>query len=335
MTTDHHQPTLEEVARLAGVGRGTASRVVNGSEHVSARTREAVERAVRELGYVPNQAARALKTRRTDTVALVIAEDEQRVFAEPFFAGLVRGISRAVDETSRRLVLSMVPDEAHLARLGQFLTPQHVDGVMVVSLHDGLSLPDHPDLPVVYVGRPSIAGASFVDVDNRGGARRAVEHLIGRGRTRIGCITGPQDMASGRDRLAGYSDALAAAGLPDDTDLVEAGDFSDASGVRGAAALLARRPDLDAVFAANDLMALGALRELQRQGRQVPADVALVGFDGSAAAEAADPVLTTMRQPLSALGSALVDVLARRIDDPGRAPESVVLTADLQEGESA
>ncbi|WP_313407869.1 LacI family DNA-binding transcriptional regulator [Aeromicrobium sp.] len=333
--TDSHQPTLEEVARLAGVGRGTASRVVNGSDHVSPHTRVAVERAVRELGYVPNQAARALKTRRTDTVALVIAEDEERVFAEPFFAGLVRGISRAVEETSRRLVLSMVPDEAQLSRLGQFLTPQHVDGVMVVSLHDGLSLPGNSDLPIAYVGRPQDPDACFVDVDNRGGARLAVEHLVARGRTRIACITGPQDMASGRDRLAGYRDAIEAAGLPFEQDLVEPGDFSDAAGASGAAALVDRRADLDAIFAANDVMALGALRELSGRGIGVPEDVALVGFDGSAAAAASSPVLTTVNQPLGDLGRSLVEVLARRIEDPGTESRSIVLPVELLTGASS
>lgn len=333
--TQVRQPTLEEVARLAGVGRGTASRVVNGSDQVSAHTREAVERAVRQLGYVPNQAARALKTRRTDTVALVIAEDEERVFAEPFFAGLVRGISRAVDESSRRMVLTMVPDEEQRARLGQFLTPQHVDGVMVVSLHDGLSLPDHPELPIAYVGRPQDPRACFVDVDNRGGARQAVEHLLDRGRRRIACITGPQDMASGRDRLDGYRDAIEAAGLRVEPDLVAVGDFSDASGAAGALSLLARRPDLDAIFAANDSMALGALRELSRRGVDVPGDVALVGFDGSAAAAASAPVLTTVRQPLAELGRALVDVLVASIEDEKNEPRSVILPAALIEGESA
>lgn len=333
--TDIRQPTLEEVARLAGVGRGTASRVVNGSDHVSPHTREAVERAVRELGYVPNQAARALKTRRTDTVALVIAEDEERVFAEPFFAGLVRGISRAVEETSRRLVLSMVPDEGQLSRLGQFLTPQHVDGVMVVSLHDGLSLPGTSDLPIAYVGRPQDPDACFVDVDNRGGARLAVEHLVTRGRTRIACIAGPQDMASGRDRLDGYRDAIEAAGLPFEQDLVVPGDFSDAAGAAGAAALLDRRPDLDAIFAANDVMALGALRELTARDVDVPGDVALVGFDGSAAAAASSPVLTTVHQPLGDLGRSLVELLARRIEDPGTESRSTILPVELRTGESS
>lgn len=331
----HHQPTLEEVARLAGVGRGTASRVMNGSEHVSAHTRAAVEAAVEQLGYVPNQAARALKTRRTDTIALVIAEDEERVFAEPFFAGVVRGISRAVDAASRRMVLSMVPDENQLTRLGQFLTPQHVDGVLVVSLHDGLSLTDHPDLPVVYVGRPDEPDASFVDVDNRGGGRQAVERLLTRGRRRIACITGPQDMASGRDRLAGYRDALAAAGVAFDPELIEAGDFSDLSAVTAVAGLLDRDAEFDAIFAANDVMALGALREITRRGFRVPEDIAIVGFDGSAAAAASTPKLTTVLQPLPDLGAALVEVLLRRIDDPTAAPESVILPVELVEGESA
>lgn len=332
--SQHHQPTLEEVARLAGVGRGTASRVVNGSDHVSARTREAVERAVRELGYVPNQAARSLKTRRTDTVALVIAEDEQRVFGEPFFAGLVRGISRAVEASSRRLVLSLVPTGEQLARLGQFLTPQHVDGVLVASMHDGLGLPEGLDVPVVYAGRPSDAAAAYVDIDNRGGSKLAVDHLISRGRRRIGYISGPQDMSSGRDRLDGYRDGLKAAGLPFDQTLVAAGDYGDRSGAAAARELLARVGDLDAICAANDPMALGAIRELTAQGRSVPGDVAVVGFDGSAAALSASPALTTVDQPLALMGEAMVDLLGRLIENPSDASDHIILPAELREGAS-
>lgn len=333
--TDHRQATLEEVARRAGVGRGTASRVINGSEQVSERSRSAVERAVRELAYVPNQAARSLKTRRTDTIALVIAEDEERVFAEPFFAGLVRGISRAVDASSRRMVLSMVPAEPQLARLAQFLTPQHVDGVLVASMHDGLSLPDASDLPVVYAGRPAVRDAAFVDVDNCDGARRATEHLMARGRRQIACIAGTQDMASGRDRLAGYREALQAAGVPICDDLIEIGDFSDASGAAAAARLIERRSDIDAVFAANDVMALGAMRELMSRGCRVPDDVALVGFDGSEAAETSTPSLTSIHQPLGQLGASMVDLLGQLIDDPESVVRSIVLPVELRKGESS
>ena len=206
------QPTLEEVAARAGVGRGTVSRVVNGSPQVSERTRVRVMRAVDELGYVPNMAARALVTRRTGAIALVISEPEERIFGEPFFAGVVRGITTVVGEASRQLVLALVQTREQVDRLDTYLTPQHVDGVLMLSAHDADTLPSRimgRGLPIVLCGRPGqVAGMSYVDVDNAGGARDAVAHLIAGGRGAVALIAGPQDMIAGRDRLDGYRDAL-------------------------------------------------------------------------------------------------------------------------------
>src|SRR3954464_3822563 len=142
MRATGHGPTLEQVAALAGVGRGTASRVINGSAHVSARSRAAVEAAVAELQYLPNAAARTLKTRRTDAVALVIAESEERIFGEPFFAGVVRGISTALSAAGKQLVLRLSQAGSRPARLQDYLSRQHVDGVLLLSLHDDDLLPE-------------------------------------------------------------------------------------------------------------------------------------------------------------------------------------------------
>src|SRR3954454_6061414 len=135
------RPTLDQVAALAGVGRGTASRVITGAAHVSERSRQAVEAAVAELRYVPNAAARTLKTRRTDTVALVIAEPADRIFGEPFFAGIVRGISAAVSEAGKQLVLMLSQAGSRSAQLEAYLSRQHVDGALLLSLHDDDELP--------------------------------------------------------------------------------------------------------------------------------------------------------------------------------------------------
>src|SRR3954454_388776 len=150
------RPTLEEVAARAGVGRGTASRVINGGQKVSEHARHAVEEAIAELGYVPNAAARALVTRRTDAVALVIAESEERFFGEPFFAGVVRGIGSALGAAGRQLVLLLAQASERRGALDESLPRQHVDGVLLLSLHDDDELPDRireHRLPVVVGGR--------------------------------------------------------------------------------------------------------------------------------------------------------------------------------------
>ncbi len=326
------QPTLEQVAALAGVGRGTASRVINGSPQVSARTRELVMKAVEELGYVPNQAARTLVTRRTGTIALVIAESEERIFGEPFFAGVVRGISSTLNEAGRQLVLSLVQSDDQAARLGSYLTRQHVDGVLLLSLHDDEAFPfdlEARRIPVVLGGRSAQWSGSFVDVDNAAGARQAVAHLVETGRRTIATISGPRAMASGRDRLDGYSAALAAAGLEHDDELVIEGDFSEPSGWRGMEELLARRPDIDGLFAASDLMAMGAMRSLRAHGRRIPRDVSVIGFDGTTASETTEPPLSTVRQPLTRLGREMGEMLLRHIDEGEPVEERTVLPVEL------
>jgi DNA-binding LacI/PurR family transcriptional regulator len=320
------------VAERAGVGRGTVSRVINGSPQVSDHTRRAVEAAVAELGYVPNLAARALVTRRTDAVALVISESEERVFSEPFFAGVVRGISSVLSETQLQLWLAMAQTPAERERVEHHLTSQHVDGVMLLSLHDADPLPqllEKRGLPVVLGGRPAAmlntdVEVAYVDADNKGGARTAVEHLLSLGRRTVAVIAGPQDMAVGVARLAGYREALEAAGLAPDELLVGYGDFREAGGEAAMRTLLADRPDIDAVFAASDLMAVGAMRALRDLGRRVPDDVAVVGFDDSVIARQTDPPLTTVHQPVEAMGREMARLLLARI---GGAEASSIMVA--------
>jgi DNA-binding LacI/PurR family transcriptional regulator len=332
------RPTLDEVAALAGVGRGTVSRVVNGSVHVSPEARAAVEDAIARLGYVPNRAARALVTRRTDSVALVVSESEERVFAEPFFAGIVRGISAGLQDTPLQLWLAMAQSRAGRERVEHHLTSQHVDGVLLLSLHDADPLPallDQRGLPAVLGGRPARMlppdagtgpggpgrpGAWFVDIDNAGGARQAVAHLVASGRRKVASIAGPQDMGVGLARLVGYRNACTEAGQAVDDTLVAYGDFSEPSGAVAMRQLLERQPDLDAVFVASDLMAAGAVRVLREAGKRVPQDVAVVGFDDSAVARQTDPPLTTVHQPVEEMGRQMARLLVSRIrgDQPQR-----------------
>ena len=328
-----HGATLEQVAALAGVGRGTASRVINGSAHVSARSRAAVEAAVAELQYVPNAAARTLKTRRTDAVALVIAESEDRIFGEPFFAGVVRGISGALSSAGKQLVLLLSQAGSRTAHLQDYLSRQHVDGVLLLSLHDDDVLPEvirSRSLPMVVGGRGVAGpGTACVDVDNEHGAALAARLLVDTGCRVIGTITGPLDMTAGRDRYDGFRDALAAAGRELPAELVAEGDFSQPSGARAMEELLARRPDLDGVFCANDPMAAAALPVLRAAGRAVPDDVSVIGFDDSPLALTTEPPLTTVRQPPEEMGRAMVELLLAQLAHEGSVGETRVLETSL------
>ncbi|WP_434741838.1 LacI family DNA-binding transcriptional regulator [Micromonospora sp. SH-82] len=307
------RPTLEEVARRAGVSRATVSRVVNGATTVAGPIQEAVRRAVAELGYVPNLAARSLVTHRTDSVALVLPEAATRVFSDDhFFPAIIRGVSRELEAADKQLVLMLAGSPAGHARVERYTTGRHVDGVLFASLHGADPLPGilaDLGLPVVCSGRP-LGGTTvpYVDVDHAAGVSRAVEHLVASGRRRIATIAGPQDMVAGIDRLTGYRDGVTAAGCPE---LIGYGDFTRGSGAAAMQELLDRHPDLDAVFAASDLMAHGALRTLRKAGRRVPDDVSVIGFDDVSSAAYTDPPLTTVRQPILEIGRVMTRLLLR------------------------
>ncbi|MEU6853092.1 LacI family DNA-binding transcriptional regulator [Actinacidiphila alni] len=320
------RPTLEAVAARAGVSRATASRVVNGSEGVRAPLVERVRQAVDELGYVPNQAARTLVTRRNDAIAVVVAEPETRFFTDPFFAQQVRGISKELTARDNQLVLLLTEGTADYERVGRYLAGGHVDGALIFSLHTDDSLPTlarRAGVPTVIGGRPgwtdtdSDHGTLYVDCDNRGGARDAVRHLLSIGRRTIAHIAGPLDQTASVDRLDGFRDVLPET----DPRLIAEGDFTPEGGARAMAELLERRPDLDAVFAASDVMASGALRVLRTSGRRVPEDVAVVGFDDMVSvAEWTDPPLTTIRQDIEEMGRLMARLLLRAVAPPAVEP---------------
>lgn len=309
------RPTLEEVASRAGVGRGTVSRVINGSPKVSARARAAVEAAVHELGYVPNTAARALAANRADAIALVVPEPETKFFAEPYFSDIVHGIGTSLADTPLQLLLTFAAGERERGRLAGYLDAHRVDGVLLVAVHADDPLPDRLrelGIPAVISG-PRSAGEPLpsVDSDNYGGARAAVEHLLERGRRRIAHITGRLDVYGAERRLTGYTDAVREAGAG--SVLVAESDFTEEGGRRAMTELLERAPDLDAVFAASDVLAGGARQVLRGAGRRVPEDVALVGFDDSSIARHLDPPLTSVRQPTSDMGRAMTELLLARM----------------------
>jgi DNA-binding LacI/PurR family transcriptional regulator len=318
---------LEAVAAHAGVSRATVSRVVNGGPGVRAEVRERVRSSVRALGYAPNFAARSLVTRRTGAVGVVIAEPESRVFSDPFFSRQLRGISRELAAHDTQLLLMLQERAEDHERISRYLAGGHVDGVLMFSLHGDGPPPGAralaAGLPTVFGGRPGWPGASadpelvYVDADNRGGARLATEHLLGLGRRRPAVLTGPLDQTSAQDRLHGFQDALSAAGLAGSEASAAApaadGSFTAEGGERAMHQLLEREPELDAVFAGSDLMAVGALRALRTSGRRVPEDVAVAGFDDLDSASWADPPLTTVRQDVEGMGRIMARLVLRQI----------------------
>ncbi|MFI9568315.1 LacI family DNA-binding transcriptional regulator [Streptomyces rishiriensis] len=339
------RPTLEEVAARAGVGRGTVSRVINGSPRVSDATRAAVEAAVAELGYVPNTAARALAANRTDAIALVVPEPETRFFAEPYFSDMLKGVGAELSDTEMQLLLIFAGSDKERRRLAEYLAAHRVDGVLLVSVHADDPLPDllaQLEIPAVISGpRSARESLASVDSDNFGGGRSAVEHLLARGCREIAHITGRLDVYGAQRRVDGYREALRDAGHAADEQLIEQGDFTEEGGRRAMAALLDRRPGLDAVFAGSDVMAAGARQVLREKGRRIPDDVALVGYDDSAIARHMDPPLTSVRQPIEEMGRRMIDLLLSEIADSrptvSRGPErrQVVLATKLVERASS
>lgn len=332
-------PTLEQVAALAGVGRGTVSRVINNEAGVKESTRRVVQQAIAELGYVPNLAARSLAGRRADAVALVMTKHDWRLFGEPFFSETVRAVGDALTDTSVQLLLTLVRTDAERQRFVEYARGGRVDGVLLMSVRAEDRLPDmlaDAGLPTVLLGRRSgDEQITYVDADNVGGAREAVAHLLSGGRRAIAAITGPLDMYVAQCRLRGYRQALADAGLTTDASWIAEGDFTEASGRRAMTELLKRHPDVDAVLAASDTMAAGALTALRAAGRRVPDDVAVVGFDDFQLAQHTDPPLTTVRQPLEEIGHTMVRLLLEEMDQPEVAWRHVILRTQLVVRESA
>ncbi|MFJ4823094.1 LacI family DNA-binding transcriptional regulator [Streptomyces bacillaris] len=371
MTDDRRSagaPTLEDVARAAGVSRATVSRVINGVRNVDPAIQEVVRQAVSVTGYAPNRAARSLVTRRADAVALVVsgagveaeaeagvgAEAEAgsgagragggsrattggggsftaQVFADPFFGRVVTGVVDYLRPRGMHPVLMFAETSRARDEVVAYLRQGSADGALVVSTHAEDPLPGlltEAGLAAVLFARPARpVPISYVDLAHQDGARLAAEHLLARGCRRPATISGPLDVPAGRARLTGFRDTLARHGhayIP-----VAEGRFTQESGEAAMERLLAEHPDLDGVFAANDLMATGACHVLREHGRRVPEDVAVVGFDDSSAALACRPPLTTVRQPVEAMAAEMARLLLDRPPGPSSPATSVIFEPEL------
>ncbi|MDJ1113313.1 LacI family DNA-binding transcriptional regulator [Microbacterium dauci] len=331
LPSDRRRPTIRDVADVAGVSHGTVSRVINGGKWVSEDARAAVEDAIKTTGYTVSHAARSLATGRAGSVAFLLTEPQHLLFADPTFALLLRGATEALAQRDMTLVLLIAEDPSQYANIERYVRAGHVDGVLLVSSHESnplLASLTAAGVPTVCSGVPlgDRAHVPTVSVDEEASARAMTRYLLDRGFERIAVITGPNDTPGGRFRLVGFRDEM---GDRFDPALVEQDVYSSDAGAAAMTRLLERAPDIDAVFAASDVMAVGAIAALRKAGRRVPEDVAVAGFDDSGLAATADPPLTTMRQPWAEISSRMVEILLDSIAgierDPVMLPTTLVI----------
>jgi LacI family transcriptional regulator len=327
--------TLEEVALLAGVSRSTVSRVINNHPNVSGEVRERVWRVVQEQNYHPNNAARALASRRTGIIGLVIPQAIQSIFTDPYFSILVQGVAAACEQHEYHLMLSLITVNMELA-YRRIVKGGHLDGVILASAftHDTFFLESlqRDRFPFVLIGRqPQHEDIVSVDADNVQGSRMAARHLARAGYKRIATITGPLTMTAGVDRRDGFLSGLRDSGLPLYNGFVVEGDFSEMSGMLAMERLLALPERPDALFVASDTMAIGAMKAARAAGLSIPEEIALVGFDDIPLASVLEPSLSTVRQPIEQLGFTASTLLVDMMDyqENETAPQRVVLPTEL------
>jgi LacI family transcriptional regulator len=309
----------------------TVSRVINGGHLVSEETRQTVEASIRELGYVPNVLARGLSAQRTHILALIVPD-----VANPFFTMIVRGAEVVARQAGYRVILCNTENDPDQERIYvEAMLAHRVEGILLAPAGDSsgatIRLIDQHQVPVVLVDRSVIGLQSdLVQGDGVGDARRLVEHLIQSGRRRIAMIAGVDDVSTTRDRQRGYQLALNAAGIPFDPGLVVPSSFSPDGGYLAIQPLLWMEGRPDAIFAINNLVAVGAVRALREQRVDIPGDMALVCFDDIEHAATICPFLTVMLQPAESYGRIATELLLARVSNTATEPtRAIILSAEL------
>lgn len=324
--------TLDDIAKKSGVSRSTVSRVINGQPYVRQDVRERVLKVIQETGFHPNLAARALASQRSWMIGLVLPRSVSSFFADPYFPRLTQGVAQACNQHNYTLALFLVStpeDEENIyprvSRKG------FLDGILVQSGEIGDQLIERLvkfTVPLVVAGRPfHNDDVSYIDVDNVRAAYNAVNHLAQLGYQRIGTIAGSANSTVSIDRKEGYLKALLEHGLPYDESLIVEGDYTEKSGYEAMKHLLNARPD--AVFAASDTMAIGAVRAVQEAGLCVPGDIALVGFDDLPVATQGEIKLTTIRQPIVQFGVKAVGILIDLIENGIQPSRRIIMDTEL------
>jgi LacI family transcriptional regulator len=324
--------TLEDIARKAGVSRSTVSRVINDHPSVREDVRKRVMTVIQTTGYHPNAAARTLASQRSNMLGLVLPRSVTSFFADPYFPRLTQGIAQGCNQYDLTLGLFLVSTKKDEEKIfPRILRNGYLDGILLQSGQVGELLIDRlidSEIPLVVIGRPPISkSVSYIDVDNVSAAFGAVSHLIRLGYQRIGMIAGPQNTTVGIDRTVGYRKAMEERGREVIPTLIAAGDFTEPGGYYAMRQLLPSAPD--AIFAASDTMAIGAMRAIREAGLRIPDEIALVGFDDLPIATIPTPQLTTVRQPIDQFGFQAVEILIDLIENGVNPPRRVIMDTEL------
>ena len=324
--------TLEDIAKQAGVSRSTVSRVVNDDPNVSDRVRKRVRQVIVSTGYQPHAAARSLASQRSRMIGLVLPRTVSSFFTDPYFPRLTQGVVQACNQHNLTLALFILASKEDEERIFPRISRHGLlDGIIVQTAQKNDNLINRlisSDFPVVIAGRPFTAnGVSYIDVDNIQAAYQAVSHLIRLGYKRVATITGMMSGTAGIDRMEGYIKAMRDHNRQLDKTLIAEGDFTEQSGYNAMKILLPARPD--AIFAASDTMAIGAIRAAREGGLCVPTDVAIVGFDDLPIASLSEYKLTTVRQPITRFGAQAVEALIDLIENGTKPARHIIMDTEL------
>jgi len=322
--------TIRDVAKRAGVAPMTVSRVINGSGYASEETRKRVEAAIAELNYVPNSLARSLRSNQTHTLALVLSD-----ITNPFWTTVARGVEDTASEAGFNVILCNTDEnEAKQAQYLAMLLQKQVDGFLFVparSAAEAVKSIQARDVPIVVLDR-RVPGAK-VDVvrgASMRGASELVQYLLSLGHRRIAVLSGPQSVSVSRERVAGYRQALQAGGLDEQAEMVYYDQFTHAGGYKMAGQALQANPPPTALFAANNFIAIGALKALRERGLQVPEDISVASFDDLPSDLILDPFLTAVIQPAYKMGQQATKMLLARINGQTESPyQEIVLPTEL------
>lgn len=325
--------TIKDIAKEAGVSIATVSFIVNGKDqHISEATRQRVKDVMKKYNYIPNAMAGSLVTRRTGIIGLILPD-----ITNPFFPGIARGAEDRANEEGYSIIFCNTDDKIEVEeKYIESLTSKMVDGIIIAhsSNSDQMGeILERTQIPVILIDRDfdskNILGK--VLVNNKDGARQAVCHMVEKGYKKIAYLSGSLKTQTAMDRLEGYKEALREQNLPVVEALIKYGEYRVEWGRKGIEELLTEKQDFDAVFCGNDLIAIGAMKELLKHGYRVPEDKGVMGFDDIYMAQMVEPELTTVKQPNYEMGYQAVDLLIRHLKEkktaktPGEKKTSMVM----------